>query len=172
MTLSPKIKKLLKIAGISVALVAAGFIGGRYFVPPEIRTETKIVEKIVVQERTFLAVKTRVKNNVKTVVERVSMPDGTIVEKSTEIDKSTTDTNTVIKDETMLVKSNLEQSSTIIAAPKSNVSVLLGTNLQLDPIVGVAAATPAGPVLIGGFVTVPINKPADVAAGVSVGISF
>lgn len=156
----------------TLAIATGSFVMGRYFVPPEVKTEVKIVEKIVVQERTFLAVKTRVRNNVKTVIERVSMPDGTIVERSVETDKSSTDTSVSAVQASEASVDKQEQTKTIIAAPKSSVSVLLGTNLQLDPIVGINAVTPAGPVLIGGFITVPTNKPAAVSVGISVGVSF
>ena len=155
-----------------LAIATGSFVMGRYFVPPEIKTEVKIVEKIVVQERTFLAVKTRVRNNVKTVIERVSMPDGTVVERSVETDKSTTDTSVAAVQASATSVDLQEQTKTIVAAPKSSVSVLLGTNLQLDPIVGINAVTPAGPVLVGGFITVPTNKYAETAVGISVGVSF
>lgn len=166
------IEKYLKIVGVLVIAILAGFVVGRYFVPPEVKTEVKIVEKIVVQERTFLSVKTRVRNNVKTVIERVSMPDGTIVEKSVEIDKSSTDTSVSAVQASEASVDKQEQTKTIVAAPKSTVSVIGATNLQLDPMVGLHATTPVGPAMLGGFVLVPVKTPAETAVGISVGVSF
>lgn len=172
MQLKQALQKNYKFVLVLLLVAAGSFVSGRYLVPPQITTETKTVERIVVQQRTYLAANTHVRNNIHTVVERVSMPDGTVVERAETKDKTTTDTS-VVAEQSGTSKSDAEATkSTIIAAPKSSVSALIGTNLSLDPLVGLSAATPAGPLIVGGWLLVPTNKPAEAAVGISVGVNF
>lgn len=161
------------IATIAVLVLMAGsYALGRYLVPPEIKTQTQTVEKIVVQQRTFLSVKTRTKTNTKTVIERIALPDGTVVEKSVETDRSITDTGVAAVQASEASVDKEQQSKTVIAAPKSSVTALLGTNLALDPYVGINLQTPVGPANAGAFLLVPTTKPAESIVGVTIGVSF
>jgi len=172
MQLKQALQKNYKFVLVLLLVAAGSFVGGRYLVPPQITTETKTVERIVVQQRTYLAANTHVRNNIHTVVERVSMPDGTVVERAETKDKTTTDTS-VVAEQSGTSKSDTEATkSTIITAPKSSVSVILGTDLTLTPHVGITANTPVGPALLGGFLLVPTTKPAESIVGVSIGASF
>ena len=163
----------LKVAIAVIVLTAvagASFFIGRLSAPKQdVLVEQRIVERVVVQQRTVLSVKTRVKNNTRIVTERVVLNDGTVVERSVATDKTVSESDTTVKNE---VKLDAKQDVKVVERPNSSVDLLLGTNLALVPHVGLELTTRVGPARVGAWGLVPVTKPLDTAVGVSVGVEF